>query len=348
MNSRLLLCLLYLGAFALPATAQQIRRLLPGTQSDSSFYTIARVDANEFWVGGENGTLKCVDTLGNISELRLPVPGRHILQIVPDGRYVYLAADRGYIFRYDRLRDQWIHADYSGQSFGKLTFYDLVVLEDGSLLVAGGHHRVAKGKVALPRGFVARLQPDLLAPPEIVWSHGLQFVFALEPKPETGEILFAASNGWKSEIYSSIDNGLTFQMQAELPGMVHHLMWHENALWYAGSGGLRFDRTGIAGRVGEGNEEMPGEGCIWSLLPLGDQVYSLAYNGAIVAPGASFASYSYKVRPAQTSLYEAAMISEAKALIVGHAQTLLLMELEPDQESALSLRVRDQQSGSAD
>ncbi len=319
--------------------AQDIRVIQSGDVADSSYYDIARVDANEFWVGGENGILKCLDTLGNISNVPLPVPDRHILKIVPWGKYVYIAADQGTIFRYDRIRDRWVHADFSDQGFEKLTFYDMVVTNEGTVVVAGGHHKIAKGKLAIPRGFIARMDEDLLTKPEIVWSHGLMFPFALEYNEADDEVMAVAFTGVNSQLFTSIDGVNTFQRKGSLPGLVHHIALFDGELWYSGAKNLRYTKTGIIGKMGEKPMEMEGEGCIWSLLKIGDQVYSLAFNGAIVGGSDQLTDYVFKVRPAQTSLYEAVGISDQKAFVVGHGRTILMLTHLSNQEG-VNLRVR--------
>lgn len=336
LNPKIFLSLLML-VISVPGYAQVIHTIQSGDHPDSSYYDIARIDANEFWVGGENGILTCLDSLGNISHMQLPVRGRDILKIVPSGQYVYLAADQGTIFRYNRLRDKWIYADFSDQGFGKLTFYDLVVTESGKLVLSGGHNRIAQGQVAIPRGFVATIDEELLGAPQIVWSHALMFPFALEYDELEDEVYVAAFNGVNSQLFSSIDGAETFQRRNTIPGLVHDLLWHQNEMWYAGAKGVRYTKTGLAGKVDGTPMEMEGEGCIWSLLPMGDKMYSLAYNGAIVAANEEFDSYDFKIRPSTTSLYEAAAISSTKAYIVGHGRTILMIEQEIDQ-SGVTLR----------
>lgn len=316
------------GLFFVQVQGQSIRTIQQGQAPDSSYYDIARIDANEFWVGGENGILKCLDTLGNVTNLALPLRGRHILKIVSDGRYVFVAADQGTIFRYDRSRDTWIYSDYGKKGFEKLTFYDMELLNNGTIVVAGGHNRVAKGQVAVPRGFIARIDYDLLTEPEIVWSHALMFGFSLEYDAAKNEIFATAFNGVNSQLFSSIDDAQTFQRQGTMPGLVHQLMLHEGEMWYSGAKNVRYANTGIAGKVGKKPMELEGEGCIWSLLPIAGEMYCLAYNGAIVATEPGFTDYDYKIRPAKTSLYEAVAISSKKAFIIGHDRTILLMEIE--------------------
>lgn len=324
-------------SFFLSSQAQVITTIQTGGHSDSSYYDIARIDANEFWVGGENGILTCLDTLGNISHLRLPVRDRDILKIVPAGNYVYVAADQGTIFRYNRSRDKWIYSDYSDLGFGKLTFYDMVVTKSGTVVVSGGHNKIAQGKVSLPRGFVATIDEELLGTPTIVWSHALMFAFTLEYDKDENEVFFAAFNGVNSQLFSSVDEARTFQRRNTIPGLVHHLLLQDGELWYAGAKTFRYSRVGIAGKVGEKPFEMTGEGCIWSLMPLGNEMFCLAFNGAIVGTTENFDAYAFKVRPSMTSLYESAAISSTRAFIVGHGRTILLIESDLDQEG-VSLR----------
>ncbi|MEL6849660.1 MAG: hypothetical protein AAFP92_14160 [Bacteroidota bacterium] len=192
----------------------------------------------------------------------------------------------------------------------------------------------------MAKGFIAKINPDLKTEPEVIWKNPVTFVWSLLYHESENEILAASYNGGFTQILSSVDDGITFQRKETVKALVHHLALIDGDIWYSGAKDFRYTKDGIIGKMGEEPLLMEGEGCIWSLLPMNGTVYSLAYNGALVAPSEN-GGYSFKVRPVTHALYEGLAISSTKALIAGHGQALLLMDLGEAKGNQLTLRVKN-------
>ena len=313
--------------FSISLQAQQLQALLTGNESDSSFYDIARIDQNRFWAGGENGILKEINQEGIVTDIPLPYRDINILKIVRSGDYVFLAADKGTIIRYDLNTGKVIRSNFS-KKFQKKCFYDMLALEDGTLIVAGGNQKIAKAGKSIPHGFIARLDPQLAFDPEISWEHPLFFAWSiLEPQNDlSGEYFAVVYNGIHSTLLSSANEGQSWQKKQNIKGLVHDISWRDDRIWLAGSKNFFFHKNGwIRDMTGE-EVFFVQEGCIWSMLTVGEATYALAYNGALISLDMANQTYGSKDRPSQTPLYEAVAIDGERALIAGHGRQLYLLD----------------------
>ena len=123
--------------------AQEIVTLLSGKSSDSSFYHVERINDNEYWVCGEFGILKKLDTLGHIQNIEAPAEGMHLFKILRWNNYVFLAADHGKLIRYNLLTSEWKIKSFKG--FKQRCFYDFTINDQGTIVLCGGHSKIAKG-----------------------------------------------------------------------------------------------------------------------------------------------------------------------------------------------------------
>lgn len=317
---------LFLSFFVL-TNAQSIAPIQTGLVTDSSYYDVAQVGVGEFWVAGENGILKRVDEEGNVTNIALPFAPVNILKIVANEQYVYLGADQGMIIRYDKQAGTFKRSYYT-QKFQKRCFYDMLLLEDGSLMVAGGHQKIAKAGKTLPHGFIAKADADLNFDPEIVWSNALQFAWSLLAPEEGGkEYLASIYGGIQTTIFSSINEGETWQRKAHLPVLIHELRWEAGKVAYSGSKNFFFTRNGITGTLGGNQRVWAEEGCIWTSMTVGEHQLSLANNGSIVISHKVSGMRKKTLRPAATALYEAVPLGGEKVLVVGHGRQMFVIDL---------------------
>ncbi len=306
--------------------AQPIEALQTGLVRDSSYYDIAQVGPDEFWAAGENGVLKRIDSQGNIEHISWPYPPVNLLKIVANERYVYLGADQGSVFRYDKTDGTFIRSYYS-QKFQKRCFYDMLLMEDGTLLLAGGNEKIAKAGKTLPQGFIARADPNLNFDPVLVWSNPLQFVWSLlEPQPGSQEYLATVYGGLQSTIFSSVNAGATWQRKTHIPVLIHDLRWDAGEVIYAGSKNFIFSRNGVIGTLNGNRQVLAEEGCIWTTLTLGEKQLAFAYNGSVLVYEKGSQTRQKTLRPTASSLYEAVAISPEQVLVVGHGRQMYLLD----------------------
>lgn len=300
-------------------TAQEIETLLRGTSQDSSFYHVERISPNEYWVGGEYGILKKLDTLGQIQNIHLAAEGSHILKIQRWKDFVFLSADNGKLIRYNLTTNEWKIKSYT--RFQNRCFYDFTINESGLLVLCGGHSKIAKGKKRLPGGFIA-LSDTGLTPPKIVWRSGLKFPFNMYQ--DSGKISVWIYNGFHSQIIQSSTCKEWKKSGQKIKGLVHGCISDRDTLLVCGSKSVRYKKSGMLGRISPGKAICyPAEtGCIWDYKKLGNKWVALGRSGEISLIELKNPLWKPIRLPEAASLYDAIALSENKLLVVGHGKRL--------------------------
>ncbi len=304
---------------------QVISPIIQGNHNDSSFYHVARIDENEFWVGGESGILVSIDTIGNISNIKYPSKGLDLLKILPTENYIFLAASNATIYRFDREKGTF-DVKYFQELEGKC-FYDLIVTKDNKLLVCGGDNDIARGKKSIPRGFIGTIDMDLTNL-IIVWKSFRRFVWKMEAIND--RILAVTYNGFSTTLMSSGINQ-KWKKRERIKGLVHSVFLHNNEIWFSGTVKNRYKETGIWGTINS-NRRKPNidktTGCLWGITSASSKILFPSYTGSILA-------IDLKTRNEQKievregfSLYEVESISKTKFFVVGHGKSIYLLSID--------------------
>lgn len=318
------LCLLALCVSAL-APAQGIQMLQEEYKSDSSYYDIHRIAPGRYWMAGENGLLNEMDASGTITKVHFPQAGLDILRIQTHGDNVYVGTSRGGLFKYDLISDKWSRASVP-QNFDRRCFYDLLVLpEQNKLIVSGGHQKIATGKKVVPLGFIASIDLDFEEELSILYKNSLSFVWALEYAG--GKVYASSFKGVNSHILTASINSFEFKKQMTVPGLIHHLQEKEGSIYYSGTASTKYAQHGIVGKIGGTQESLDGFGCIWSIKPMGDIWIGLNYYGDILFFDEQLTINS-RLPSTGKSMYELAVINSHQAVVVGHGNQSLLLDMK--------------------
>ncbi len=320
--------LLILGLASLTAHAQTIKTLCQGKSEDSSYYHIAQISSNEYWVGGEYGILHRVDSLGNDTPINYPNTGASILKIVRVGDYVFLTTQNAVIYRYDRVHKTWKTKQF--ETFANLAFYGLWPLQNGKLLVCGGSSVVAAGGKAMPRGFIAEVDTGL-AEIKTLYSRKTQFVWTAV-QLENSDVIAACYNGRITKIKRSILGG-KWQTWYRKKALVHELYSSNGSLKYCGARSFRIGKNGVEGKLESkrGKYMNPTSGCIWSIA---DWHYGgllgCTQNGWLVQMHMNCKCNLEQKQPIQMPtaypMYDMQWISSNRLLIVGHGRGMYLLQ----------------------
>ncbi|MEO0470992.1 MAG: hypothetical protein AAF206_15300, partial [Bacteroidota bacterium] len=135
---------------SLGSIAQTLTPLTSARMGDNSYYDIAEVSPGRMWAAGEQGLLAEIDVNGVVTPITVPDARINILKILPTEEAIFLGGDNGTILRYDRTKENFIASSF-GKEFEKKCFYDLMLLDDGTLLAAGGHQKISKAEKTLPK-----------------------------------------------------------------------------------------------------------------------------------------------------------------------------------------------------
>lgn len=226
----------------LSANAQTVRHISQSTSGDSSFYDMLRLSTGEIWLGGEYGILKRF-TGQSLSSIDYPNTGVNILRIVESNNFIFLAADKGTLYRMHKPSGTWTVKQFEG--YRNQCFYDMMTDTDGSLLLCGGSSGIGKGKIRIPRGFVLRLDTSLNQEPKVIWSEIRRFAWTLS-KDADNQTVFSVFNGINSRLYR-IGADQNLNKGEKIKGLVHSLSLSNNRLVYGGCAGLRYKHKGMWG-----------------------------------------------------------------------------------------------------
>ncbi len=296
-----------------------------GDYSDSSFYHIEKIEDNEFWICGEYGILKKIDTLGNLSSINFKSNGQHLLKVVRWRDYVFLSDDNGSMYRYNRKNNTWIAKKFN--NFRNRCFYDFTITENGVIILCGGTKEIAKGIKKIPRGFIA-LTDTSLQSIEKVWGSFRKFVFSVSTIYE-GKYSAIVFNGIQSTILRS-KSGSKWKRGKSIKGLVHDAIVRQDTLIVCGSKNIHYKQDGIIGSIYPEKElkSISGSGCIWSLQPFGNELLGISRSGSICHLKSIKDNWVPIALPQAFSIYDVEVISEKKLILVGHGKRIYLAEFK--------------------
>lgn len=300
--------------------SQSVSKVSQSFESDSSFYHIEKVYDNEFWIGGEYGILKSIDTLGNISNVYGFInEGRNILVIKKVGNEVYVGTDNALIYCYNLITRTWQCKKIS--QFENRCFYDLVELSDGKILVCGGSTKIAAGSKKIPYGFVGVLNYKD-GEIEVIWKRKLKFVWSLIEKEK--QLYIAVFNGFNSKIKST-SNFEKWRTLYKIKGLVHEINLFDNEIWFSGTNSIDYNKNGIYGRLidGKNPRNNSSAGCVWSMSSLLNNKFGVTSCGGLLDLNND---QLIKFENAFV-LYDLEFISIHKILIVGHGKGVYFYKL---------------------
>lgn len=312
--------MIFLG-LGLHLFSQKVVMIHQGLRPDSSYYHIEKIDDNEFWVGGEYGILKKVDSLGNVSNISYPNEGIDILKVKKIDKYIYLLTANAVIYRYDIKMKTFLRKEFT--KFKNRCFYDIIPLKEGQLLVCGGASGIAEGKKKIPKGFIAIIDRELT---EIstVWKNKRKFVWALL-NDEEKNAMAVTFNGLNTKVIYSLDLK-KWKKAFSVKGLVHDLKKFNDRFWYSGTKSFRVSKNGMLGVIGDQKCTLKDNGCLWKLDQIKGEVFGVTYSGDVIQINDTFEQIKHLNTPKTFSLYDIERISETLTLVVGRGKTIMLLK----------------------
>jgi hypothetical protein len=315
---------LLLTLFIATLLSAQISILEQGANIDSSYYDIYKVAKNEIWLGGEYGILKRIVSDNKIEQIPIPNNGANILKIIREGNYVYIAADRGTIYKYNLETKQCIRKEFP--TYEKKCFYDIAIDNDGNLLVCGGNSRIARGKKAIPNGFIATIDSSLNFTPNVIWNNKRKFVWALI-KDKNNTINAAVFNGVNSAIYCLNNENKNWNKNYKIKGLIHGLSEVNGEIYYAGSASINYQKSGIWGKINSSEEhhKIENSGLICNIFSTQSFVYGLTQQGKLLQLNNNelICESDFKY-----PFYEAILGNEDTVYLVGHGKLIYQVKLK--------------------
>lgn len=309
--------------FLTASVAQQLQVVSHIPHSDSSLYSIAKVNNNEYWTCGKHGLLKKIDSLGNISSIELAHEGLNILKIVPHKNYLYLLTNNAVIFRYDTISKVFTKKKFS--TFKNRCFYDMVPLNNGKLMVSGGATAISKGKKALPQGYIAMVDENL---EEIVavWKSYRKFVWSLL-KLESGVVLASTFNGQNSHVITT-SNYTNWTRDSKIKGLVYALNELDGNVWYSGAKSIYYKKNGIYGIKGETQYELKEPGCLWAMAMIKGKLALTTTHGKLLLKDMKTTEITPISTPTPFCIYALHRLSDNKYMLVGNELGIFIVDFK--------------------
>jgi hypothetical protein len=300
--------------------SQSIFTVLQGTESDSSFYHLEKINANEYWVGGEYGILKSIDTLGRVNDIDgFDNDGKSILVIKKVGDKVFVATDNSLIYCYNIETKLWQKKYF--KQFENRCFYDFLELENGKIVVCGGTTGIATGLKKIPNGFVGLLnyEDEKI---DVIWKNKKKFVWSMtENEQQLHAVVF---NGFNSKIISTY-NLKQWKTTNKVKGLVHEIKVLDNEIWFSGTKNMHYTKSGIYGLVNEGKtpKTIINGGCVWSMSGAINNKFGVTNGGTLL----NLQTHQQILIPRASTLYDLKFISNHKLLIVGLGKGIYILNL---------------------
>lgn len=303
------------------AKAQLAVPMERASDNDSSYYDIYRLSNGDIWMAGEFGILKRIRN-GEISTLKYPATGHNLLKIVQVDDMVYISADKGTIFTYNLQTETF--ARHQFKAFKHQCFYDIIPDGKGSLIVCGGSSGIGKGKVRIPRGFIAKVPVSLNEEPQVLWKNTFEFVWAL-CRDTDGRIAAAVFNGVNTHIRYQ-NNDERWREEVKIPGLVHGLQIVDNQLSYSGTASIRYQKTGTWGFVHdpESHREIKKVGLICGLVKNGDALIAYSQAGQILQLNSH---QSAVIMQCESGAVYEALSDAGSVILVGHGKSCIRLNL---------------------
>lgn len=315
--------ILFSAIFSISSICQEIKVISRGNNADSSYYDILKINDNEFWIAGEYGILKKIDTLGNISPIVFHNEGLTILKLLKVGEFVFIATAEGVIYKYDIVKKEFQKKAFA--TYKTKCFYDIIALKNGKLLVCGGNTAISKDHKRIPLGFIAVLDQNL-EEIDMVWNSYRKFVWSLL-QVENENVLAVSFDGLNTFIIKS-DNLKNWRKEFNIKGLIHKIAMFDYQIWYCGAKNIRYVKNGIVGKVAQSNErkQYHETGCLWNMNMFGEKIISVTQDGSVIKMDKNIEKIQQIKIPNAYTLYDFEQISDTKIITVGHGKGAYIVQ----------------------
>lgn len=307
--------------------AQNYRMLSNSYHQDSSIYAVTQIRESAFWMGGENGYIKEVNSQGDISDLNFSLQGMDVYRMIADEKAVYIVGSGPSLCIYNK-ESQTLKKFTFNKELKKRCFYDIILLPDNKIMLCGGNQAIAHAGKVIPIGFIAvcdRSNPEDSF--KVLLKRKLKFTFTLESNPQTHELFASTFNGLHSSIFRSIDGGENWVKVYRVKGIIHDLQFdNEGKLWFAGTPNLNYQNNGMFGYIkdDEIHKITTNSGCLWKLCEIDETFYAASLNGSLMKISKNDMTYTVEKTSMQGALYTMANFANNSLIICGHGKSVCI------------------------
>jgi hypothetical protein len=317
-------------AFVINCTAQIFSVEIihkPDASSDSSIYDIIRIDEEKFLMTGKNGYLQIIDSENNLFKVSHSGIHTHLLKAVNFGKnHVIIGGTNGTLVSLDKKSDSISVTQIP--HFANACFYDILVVNDSCLVLAGGSNKIVDAKICLPRGFIIETS-DNGKTWNYVFRNPFRMVWDIE-KDSKNNLLASTYSPFNTKIINFKENIQKTAFKCKT--LVHNIEFGPNDSSFVLAGARNHNYKNTASLLKVDNQEVVLEkdlskgGMFWDLTSIGDKYFAVGYGGMIYRIDQNGNIDSYDTNTHE-SLYELIEISETSFYAVGSNQTILKVNI---------------------
>ncbi|TSA51419.1 MAG: hypothetical protein D4R43_00770 [Sphingobacteriales bacterium] len=295
--------------------------------SDSAYYDILKVNADNYWLVGKYGIISNYNLNGNISTVNYPSNHTDIYKIDQFDEQHYIAcADKGNLYFYNTISKEWKSKQIAG--FENSCFYNITIIDKKSALICGGRSAIAHSKKAIPNGFIIKTT-DGGETWTKVYSSPFKMIWSVDYNAENKKASALVYVPNHTSLFSSADFGNTWKKERKVGrGIYYDIESGDNQeqICYGG-------KINGSGKLKYGNEdeiEFKESGLIWSKTVLDNYEIMTACNGNILfSDNGTNRQLIHTDLTDKFSLYKAVFVSPTQAIVVGSGKTILLVNIHP-------------------
>ncbi len=317
--------MLLAGGKIIRAQDVEFRVLKQGTSfSDSSYYDIMPVAEAKYWICGKYGTLKTIDTTGNLANVSYPSLGVDIYKMDKfDAQNIIACGDGGVIYHHNLRTKTWQTLKLKG--YENACFYNMCVVDAETVFICGGNSAIAHSKKTIPRGFILK-STDRGQTWTKVYGSALKMVWCVKLNPHNGQAYALVYTPNRTHLYAYENN--KWLQKEKIGNSIFHEVQFDNQYDYVAMGGW----IGKKGRLYSRHHKQVFEntGLIWSKVAGPKYDLYTACNGKVILDDrhGNRKTYGVKLNDA-FSIYKAVFTSSHTAIAVGTAQTILMLTVLP-------------------
>ena len=317
--------MLLVGGTLTRAQDVEFRVLKQGTSfSDSSYYDIMPVAEAQYWICGKYGTLKTIDTAGNLANVSYPSLGVDIYKMDKFDAYNIIACgDGGVIYHHNLRTKTWQTLKLKG--YENACFYNMCVVDAETVFICGGSSAIAHSKKTIPRGFILK-SADRGQTWTKVYGNALKMVWCVKLNPHNGQVYALVYAPNRTHLYAYEDN--KWVRKEKIGNSIFHEVQFDNEYDYVAVGGWIGKKGRLYSRYHQ--QIFENTGLIWSKTAGPKYDLYTACDGKVILDDrhGNRKTYGVKLNDA-FNIYKAVFTSSHTAIAVGTAQTILMLTVSP-------------------
>lgn len=298
----------------------------PDKNSDSSIYDIIKIDDTRYLMSGKNGFLQIIDSENRLHQLNRPTNSSLLKAVKFGENKVIVAGTDGILLIIDKESDSIIVKQLP--EFANDCFYDLLVINDSSLVLAGGHNKMVKAKKSLPRGFIIETN-DFGETWNYVFRNPFRMVWDIE-KDSKNSLIASTYSPFNTKIINIKQNFRNTILKCKT--LVHNIELgpDDSTCFLAGSRKHNYKKTASVLKLNKEKvvlkKEFENKGMFWDLTRIGDYYFAVGYGGMIYRIDQEGNLDAFDTHTHE-SLYELVQITENSFFTVGSNQTILKVNI---------------------